>query len=273
MSGQADAVPGFRYRFIRATRGYAGRAMDTFTVSGLGVWQGTPRRNSRTILTRCHATSRRAGRALVVLAGFRLKASLHNSRKANHGIGLHDADSDQVPFRFTLWSASRSSMLAKGRESNIQISSGLEALMTQLLQWLAEMMIKATMANIGNTVEGWLSGFAGLPPRQRSVARRISWLFSKCFELIFPEKVPTFRTILPSSLVLLIKMEVADAVAFMVELTTIATAKGDKRRVAANPLLTAAGFHQWCTVVTAKTTDLSGNWFRFQPIVSHSYLG
>jgi hypothetical protein len=45
------------------------------------------------------------------------------------------------------------------------------------------------------------------------VARRIHPVFSKSFELLFPEKVPTFLAILPSSV-----MEAANAVVFLLEL-------------------------------------------------------
>lgn len=119
-------------------------------------------------------------------------------------------------------------------------------------------------------------GFAPLVlPSQgswRLVAGRIRPVFSKSLELLFPEKAPTFRTILPSSVMFLIIMEVANAVVFMLELAITSPAIGEVRRIAANPLVAAGGFHQWRTVITAKTTDLSRNWFRFHPIVCHSNL-
>jgi hypothetical protein len=71
---------------------------------------------------------------------------------------------------------------------------------------------------------------------------------------------------------LLIIMEVANAVVFMLELAIASPTIGEVRRIAANPLLAAGGSHQWRTVITAKTTDLSRNWFRFHPIVCHRKL-
>jgi len=106
----------------------------------------------------------------------------------------------------------------------------------------------------------------------RLVARRIHPVFSKSLELVFPEKAPTFLAILPSSVMFLIIMEVANAVVFMLELATTAPSIGEVRRVAANPLVAAGSFHQWCTVITAKATDLTGNWFRFHPIICHRYI-
>jgi hypothetical protein len=114
-----------------------------------------------------------------------------------------------------------------------------------------------------------------IPPYQgswRLVARRIHSVFSKSLELVFPEKAPTFLAILPSSVMFLIIMEVANAVVFMLELAMTAPSIGEVRRVAANPLVAAGSFHQWCTVITAKATDLTGNRFRFHPIICHRYI-
>ena len=106
----------------------------------------------------------------------------------------------------------------------------------------------------------------------RLVARRIHPVFSKSLELVFPEKAPTFLAILPSSVMFLIIMEVANAVVFMLELATTAPSIGEVRRVAANPLVAAGSFHQWCTVITAEVTDLTGNRFCFHPINCHGCL-
>ena len=103
----------------------------------------------------------------------------------------------------------------------------------------------------------------------RLVARGIHPIFSNSPELIFPEKAPTFLAILPFSVMFLIIMEVANAVVFMLELAITSSAMGKVRGVAANPLVAAGSFHQWCTVITAKATDLTGNWFRFHPIICH----
>ncbi len=115
-----------------------------------------------------------------------------------------------------------------------------------------------------------------IPPSQgawRLVARRIHSVFSKSLELVFPEKAPTLLAILPSSVMFLIIMEVANAVVFMLELATTASPSiGEVRRVAANSLVAAGSFHQWCTVITAKATDLTGNRFCFHPILCHRYI-
>ena len=118
------------------------------------------------------------------------------------------------------------------------------------------------------------SGPPILPSRDswHSVARRIHRVSGKPVEFLFPEKAPTFLAVLPSSGMFLIVMEVADAVVLMLELTKASSAIGEVRRVAANPLLAATGFHQWCMSITAKATALSGNGFRFHPIVCHSNL-
>ena len=104
------------------------------------------------------------------------------------------------------------------------------------------------------------------------VARRIHAVFGKSLKLLFCEKASTFRAILPSSRMFLIIMEVANAVVFMLELAITSPAIGEVRGIAANPLLAAGGSHQWCTVIAAKTTDFSRNWFRFHPIVCHRSL-
>jgi len=60
----------------------------------------------------------------------------------------------------------------------------------------------------------------------RLVARGIHPIFGNSPELIFPEKAPTFLAILPSSVMFLIIMEMANAVVFMLELATTAPSIG-----------------------------------------------
>ena len=120
-------------------------------------------------------------------------------------------------------------------------------------------------------VANWTAGPVILRYR-RLVAWGIHPVFSNSAELVFSEKTAAFLAILPSSVMFLIIMEVANAVVFMLELAITSPAIGKVRRVAANPLVAAGSFHQWCTVITAKATDLTGNWFRFHPILCHRYI-
>ena len=101
------------------------------------------------------------------------------------------------------------------------------------------------------------SGGFGCPilPSQgssRLVARRIYPVFSKPVERLVPEKAPTFHATLPSSVMFLVILEVENAVVFMRELAITSPAVGEVGRIAANPLVGAGSFHQWCTVISAK---------------------
>jgi hypothetical protein len=104
------------------------------------------------------------------------------------------------------------------------------------------------------------------------VARRIHPVFCTSLERFCPEEAPTFIAVLPFSMMFLITMEVANAVVLMLELTNASPAIGEGRRVAANPVLAARGFHQWCMSIAGETTALPGDGSRFLPMVCHSIL-
>jgi hypothetical protein len=111
-----------------------------------------------------------------------------------------------------------------------------------------------------------------MPRCRRLVARGIHPIFSNSVELVFSEKTAAFLAILPSSLMFLIIMEMANAVVFMLELAITSAAVGEVGRVATYPLVATGSFHQWCAVIAAKATDLTGNRLRFHPIICHRRL-
>ena len=62
-----------------------------------GGWQGTTRRNSRSIATSCNAAKRRAGRAPGVVATFTQWVSGEHTRTASDVNGLQEPTSGQLP--------------------------------------------------------------------------------------------------------------------------------------------------------------------------------
>jgi hypothetical protein len=64
-------------------------------------------------------------------------------------------------------------------------------------------------------------------------------------------------------------MGITQTKALVLDLTTPATSKWKKRRIATYPLLTTGGFHQWCWGIATAPAILAGNRLGFHTIGRH----
>jgi hypothetical protein len=82
-------------------------------------------------------------------------------------------------------------------------------------------------------------------------------------------EITAFLTTFPRPSMLILIVGIAQAKAFMLHLTSPATAKRHKGRIATYPLITTRRFDQRGPGIATKPAMLTGNLFRFHPIVGH----
>ena len=101
----------------------------------------------------------------------------------------------------------------------------------------------------------------------------ISWPIDGVFRIGFiisgrPE-IAALLTAFPRATMLILIMGVAHTKALVLDLTTSATSKRNKRRIATYPLLTTWGFHQRRLGIATEPAMLAGHRLGFHAVVSH----
>ena len=89
------------------------------------------------------------------------------------------------------------------------------------------------------------------------------------FVIAWRPEITAFLAAFPWATMSILIMGIAQAKAFVLDLTTPAASQRHKRRIATDPLLTTRGFHQRCRGLATAPAMLAGNRLGVHAVVSH----
>ena len=108
-----------------------------------------------------------------------------------------------------------------------------------------------------------------MPRIWASIPWPIDWILRIAFVISWRPEITALLTAFPRPTMLILIVGIAQAKAFVLDLTIAATLKRQISRIATDPLLTTRCFDQRRLGIAAKSTMLTGNRFGFRTVVCH----